>query len=427
ELISKTKEAAKLSSDMALNHTNLVITMFIDFKDTSQSTNNEVQLAGMHSDLVNRYDKLPECENSYLSVCHVDENTDANIIRLKVDDIFENWVEVDITINKYGKQNGFVTIKYCKDLDPANKTIKSETNKQKKVKDINLHCDTISNKMGCLWEVSFYYRKIKLEICFTKINESYNYKCDPITIDLAPKNAHLPQPIVDKIKYYATNGHLNTVYELWARYSINKIFTAGVESIQRVESINSIFKKHLDHGTLLKKLVKVIKSELDKEAEYSYIRNYYGSNVAIGLPSTYHTIFKDIDLVLKDYLTPITFPNEIVKHIYDMPQIKLQDLLSGVDSNDIQKIWEVSYITGNVYTSPIRNKVNKRIKFCTTMSVARTSVQVAMAEDVTAKLNRLLTQFLMKYYHSTELNIKEVYYSILQSNEIQELFFIVAN
>ncbi|RIB21289.1 hypothetical protein C2G38_2176968 [Gigaspora rosea] len=44
----------------------------------------------------------------------------------------------------------------------------------------------------------------------------------------------------------------------------------------------------------------------DKEAEYSRMRDYYESNVTIGLPSTYNTIFKDIDLVLKNYLMPIT-------------------------------------------------------------------------------------------------------------------------
>ncbi|CAG8618975.1 6783_t:CDS:2, partial [Racocetra fulgida] len=60
-------------------------------------------------------------------------------------------------------------------------------------------------------------------------------------------------------------------------------------------------------GTLLKKLVKVIKYELEKEAQYSKIRNYYKSNPSTNLPSTYDTIFKNIDSILKDYLafTPL--------------------------------------------------------------------------------------------------------------------------
>ena len=84
-----------------------------------------------------------------------------------------------------------------------------------------------------------------------------------------------------------------------------KIFTAGVESTQRVEFINGVLKKHLDRGTLLKELVKEVERELDKEAHYSHLNDYYGSNPTIGLPSTYETIFKEIDSILKEFLAPI--------------------------------------------------------------------------------------------------------------------------
>ena len=93
--------------------------------------------------------------------------------------------------------------------------------------------------------------------------------------------------------------------ESWARYSTGKIFTAGVESTQRVESINGVLKKHLDRGTLLKELVREVERELNKEAHYSRLNDYYGSNPAIGLQSTYETIFKDIDSILKEFLAPI--------------------------------------------------------------------------------------------------------------------------
>ncbi|EXX69128.1 hypothetical protein RirG_098850 [Rhizophagus irregularis DAOM 197198w] len=110
-------------------------------------------------------------------------------------------------------------------------------------------------------------------------------------------------------KYEPCQAYLeNKLYpsrESWARYSIGKIFTAGVESTQQVESINGVLKKHLDRSTLLKKLVKEVERELNKEAHYSRLNNYYGSNPSIGLPSTYKTIFKDIDSILKECLMPI--------------------------------------------------------------------------------------------------------------------------
>jgi len=55
------------------------------------------------------------------------------------------------------------------------------------------------------------------------------------------------------------------------------------------------------------------------------------------------------------------------------------------------------------------------------MSVAKTNIQVAIAESVILELTRLLTQFIMKYRRNTGLNIKEVYHSISYLNdEIQQ-------
>ncbi|CAB4429007.1 unnamed protein product [Rhizophagus irregularis] len=302
--------------------------------------------------------------------------------------------------------------------------------------------------------------------------------------------------------------------ESWARYAISKVFTAGVESTQRVESINGVLKKHLDRGTLLKELVKVIENELDKEAQYSRIKEYYGSNPSTGLPSTYNTIFKNIDSILKDHLAPIPLSlqraqmkqsllyqgilisidqvkesdneqsNDIIERIYDKPQIRLQDLLSDINSDEIQEIWEIYYITvtsststphyvvilkdstlfctcmyiinqgmpcrhqyrvllqsskaifhmgfihprcyidqiwsANVYTSNIKEKVSKKIEFGSTMSVVKTSVQVAVAEGVASELIGLLTQFITKYRRNTGLNIEEVHSISHFNDEIQE-------
>ena len=83
------------------------------------------------------------------------------------------------------------------------------------------------------------------------------------------------------------------------------MFTAGIESTQRVESINGVIKKLVDRGTLLNELVRAIEDELDKEAQYTRIKNYYGTNPSVGLPSTYNTIFKEIDLLLQEFLSPI--------------------------------------------------------------------------------------------------------------------------
>ncbi|CAG8754003.1 10176_t:CDS:2, partial [Cetraspora pellucida] len=521
----------------------------------------------------------------------------VNETTLKVNDPFNNWKDVDIVVNKYAKQKGFVAIKYHKDLDAIDKTIvrwhvykcwKAGVHNPKKVEDISLHRDSTTVKTNCQWQASFNFGKHMTTIHLTSIIDDHNHLCDLKTIELAPKNLKFPPIILDKIKHYTTNGHLNAgqqykllftdflhtleatdnllptvlftdgnpamlaavqlVYsqtchllyiyhvtenvkkkvksklnrdmiknfigdfyhmcnsynqsqfefeykkiiakyepcrnylkkklypshESWARYSITKIFTAGVEFTQRVESINSVLKKHLDQGTLLKELVRVVENELDKEAQYSYLNNYYGSNPSTGLPSTYNTIFKNINSVLKEHLAkePKNDSDSVIEHLYDMSQVRLEELLSNINNNEVQEIWEINHIvaasnphyvvilfdstmlctsvfhmgfihscwfesapsevssyitifqgvksytteslhyidqirTRNVYTSTIRKKVDKKIEFGTTMSVAKTSVQVAVAEGVTSKLIELFTQFIMKHCRNTELNIEE--------------------
>ncbi len=78
----------------------------------------------------------------------------------------------------------------------------------------------------------------------------------------------------------------------------------------------------------------------------------------------------------------------------------------------IDLIW-----TTNIYTSSIRENVNKKIKFSIIISVVKTSIQVAIAEGITSKLTGLFTQFIIKYYYNIGLNIKEVHHSILYLND----------
>src|SRR5436853_2077370 len=82
---------------------------------TSETTNKEKQVA-IIDDNVNENNMPPE-----LSEFHM--NIDGNKIELNVTDTFKDWDEVDIIINRYAKQNGFVAIKSRKDLDAIDKTI----------------------------------------------------------------------------------------------------------------------------------------------------------------------------------------------------------------------------------------------------------------------------------------------------------------
>ena len=62
--------------------------------------------------------------------------------------------------------------------------------------------------------------------------------------------------------------------------------------------------------------------------------------------------------------------------------------------------------TDNAYIPIIREKVNKKVQFGAAMSVAKTSIQIAITENVIAELIGILTQFITKYHRSTSLNFE---------------------
>ncbi|CAB5204672.1 unnamed protein product [Rhizophagus irregularis] len=196
--------------------------------------------------------------------------------------------------------------------------------------------------------------------------------------------------------------------------------------------------------------------------------------------------------------------DDIIEHLYDTLQIRIQELLSDIPNNEIEELWKVSYIAVTleskshyviilkdstllctciniinqkmlcchqyciliqsdkavfhigfiyacwfelipfkinvitigtqthtfmplhyidqirskcVYTSTIRESVNKKVLFSTTMSMAKTSVQIAIAEGTTAKLMGFLTQFNMKFRNTTGLGIEEFHNSLLHLND----------
>lgn len=123
-----------------------------------------------------------------------EEIVNINEVTLNIGDFFNDWESVQVIIDSYAKQNGFVVNKSRKDVDPVDKSIirrrvyicwKSETHRSKKVEDINLHRECTSYKTGCPWKASFYFGKSTNLIRLTTLIEEHNHKCDPKTIEFA--------------------------------------------------------------------------------------------------------------------------------------------------------------------------------------------------------------------------------------------------
>jgi hypothetical protein len=236
--------------------------------------------AGVLLDITGETNKLPNNEER-ISTSEMD-NTNSI---LNVNDTFKDWDAVEIAVNTYAKQNGFVAVKYRKELDAINKSItrrrvytcwKSRTNNPKKVENIDLHRDSTSTKTNCPWQVCFYFGKSSAVIRLTKFDDKHNHQCDPVTIDLAPKNSRLPKEILDKIEHYTTNGHLGAgqQYDL-----ITKEFPE--HPIKKKNLYNAIQKfrgirihDESDAAVMLSYLMKL----RDKDPEYIIIPRLEGSS-----------------------------------------------------------------------------------------------------------------------------------------------------
>ena len=53
----------------------------------------------------------------------INQQGDENELKLQVGDVFSDWNSVHVAVTIYAKHYGFVTNKYCKDLDSTDKSI----------------------------------------------------------------------------------------------------------------------------------------------------------------------------------------------------------------------------------------------------------------------------------------------------------------
>jgi hypothetical protein len=90
----------------------------------------------------------------------------------------------------------------------------------------------------------------------------------------------------------------------WARYSINRNFTAGIQSTQRVEVTNKIIKDKLNRSSCLTDVVGEIQKTFDQQSKKAILSECQNEIPTRGIPSIMDEYFPDLDKVLQEYLTP---------------------------------------------------------------------------------------------------------------------------
>ncbi|CAG8683833.1 24124_t:CDS:2, partial [Gigaspora rosea] len=176
----------------------------------------------------------------------------------------------------------------------------------------------------------------------------------------------------------ASRYALETLYPSrysWAFCYIQTRFTAGIQSTQRVKSMNAIIKKEVLHSLTLLHLVDAIQNRLNEEARYARINEQRNINPSIGLPHIATKFFPIIDSLIQEYLTShvlslqrqqlsecflynateisydwdqfLQEPENIVENgcledDYERRQIGLKLLLQTLERDDVVQIWIVA-------------------------------------------------------------------------------------
>ncbi|CAG8803725.1 10892_t:CDS:2, partial [Gigaspora rosea] len=103
------------------------------------------------------------------------------------------------------------------------------------------------------------------------------------------------------------NHALSNDKEKWALCYTSKIFTAGMQSTQRVKSQNSIIKNSVNSNTSLINLVKYIDEQINRASSFIQYKNWIHSITGSTLNHASSEFLPDIDEWITTHLTPLQF------------------------------------------------------------------------------------------------------------------------
>jgi hypothetical protein len=141
-------------------------------------------------------------------------------------------------------------------------------------------------------------------------------------------------------QYPAASKYLSDVLyvnkESWAIPWIRRRFTTGVQSTQRIESINKQVHDKVDRTTSLCNLLFNMKDYVQNKEHFEQFETERNALPTIGMPMLNTRFFCQIDTILKDFLTPVL----LGKQRSQMNQSVCYDVTR---ITDWQRLIEVSY------------------------------------------------------------------------------------
>ncbi|CAG8836890.1 30668_t:CDS:2 [Gigaspora margarita] len=174
--------------------------------------------------------------------------------------------------------------------------------------------------------------------------------------------------------FYSLDSHKTT----WA--FTDRIFTAGITTIQHSESINSVIKRTVNERTQLHMLFKRIKTRVAEEHFVGQFAAWREKMISYITPSIPSQLFPNVYSILQKYIMPKilqlhvkqmnkavmyygkiveigdlnnltldTVNNKSIEFEYNFCQICLNELLDRIDQSLITEVWEFKSIKNKLY------------------------------------------------------------------------------
>ncbi|CAG8675885.1 19562_t:CDS:2, partial [Gigaspora margarita] len=217
---------------------------------------------------------------------------------------FNNWDKLDYFIILYAKSQNFVSVICGSEYD--NKVCRSHQYACE-----HQECNIIKNKTSIVenqWQT-----QSKHNGCRWQIHAS----C-PKTTDASSYLNH------------AIFGEK----ELWALCHTSKIFTAGMQSIQRVEGQNAIIKNSVNSSTTLINLVKYINKQIGRASTFTW--NFNSIEQADLIEQS--DLNKEFNLTKESDINKIL--DNFVEDIVDAPATLVKELILTTEVELIHAVWE---------------------------------------------------------------------------------------
>ncbi|CAG8725454.1 17072_t:CDS:2, partial [Gigaspora rosea] len=251
-----------------------------------------------------------------------DQNLDKRIDAPKIGQIFNNWDKLDCYITLYAKSQNFVSVKRSSEYDNS---------------VVNWKVNPANNSLISLFWIS--PDQHDLYVRYQDVIQHNNtYSTNQFKMSLGFF------VIVDN------NNQSRLVEQVLINDETAEVFTAGMQSTQRVGGQIAIIKNSVNGNTSLINISKHIYEQISHASTFIQYKNWIHSIKGSTLTYASLEFSTDIDRWIFTYQTPTSLSMQwqeiaqlLILLLIDTPSILLKELILPTEVESVLEVWEITW------------------------------------------------------------------------------------